>query len=120
MTTEDLRWRGSREYRNEPTGSYTTNRNGKRVPVLKGTEYVRTAGAGTIPLAEWYLRMKTAVKEEGLEDLLQKIIEHCRKLAWLKTEQQVTEYALECMQCKAYQAWEGFLMIKEDEDEKTN
>lgn len=108
MKIDDLRWKGSREYRNKPTGSYTTNRNGKRVPVLKGTEYVRTVGAGVMPLAEWYLRMQTAVKEEGLEDLLQKIIEHCRKLAWLKTEQQLTEYALECLESKAYYAWEDF------------
>ena len=43
-----------------------------------------------------------------MEDLLQKIIEHCRKLAWLKTEQQLTEYALECLESKAYYAWEDF------------
>jgi len=108
MTIEDLRWTSSRMYRQEPTGSYTTNRNGRRVPVTKGTEYVKTAGADTMPLAEWYLRMETAVKQEDLTDLLEKIIEHCRKLAWLKTEKDVREYALECLSGEAYKAWEDF------------
>ena len=105
MTIEDLKWRGSREYREEPTGSYTTNRNGRRVPVTKGTESVRTVGAGTMPLAEWYLRMETALKKEGKEDLLEEVIDHCRHLAWLKSDRDVKEYALECISTEAYKAW---------------
>ena len=114
MAIKDLKWISSREYRQEPTGSYTVNRNGRRVPVTKGTEYVRTAGAGTMPLAEWYLRMETAIKQEGLTDLLEKVMDRCRQLAWLKNEQQIKEYALECMESEAYKAW------WRDEDEKTN
>lgn len=29
----DLEWKSSRMYRQEPTGDFTTNRNGRRVPV---------------------------------------------------------------------------------------
>ena len=64
----DLEWKSSRMYRQEPTGDFTTNRNGRRVPVTNGTEYVATAAAGTMPLSEWYRRMETAVQAEGKQE----------------------------------------------------
>lgn len=104
--TEDLAWRSSRMYRQEPTGTFTKNRNGRSVPVMNGTEYVKTAGAGTMPLAEWYRRMTAAVQEEGKQALFEKIKEHCKKhCAWLKTDKAVNEYALEVLSDKAYEAW---------------
>lgn len=103
---DDLVWRSSRMYRQEPTGTFTTNRNGRRVPVTKGTEYVTTAAAGTMPLSEWYRRMETAVQAEGKQELLDRIKAHCKEhCAWLRNDQAVSEYALECLSSKAYEVW---------------
>lgn len=105
----DLEWRSSRLYRQEPTGSFTTNRNGRKVPITKGTEYVKTAAAGTMPLSEWYRRAETAVKNEGKDGLLKRIEDHCKRhIAWLHSDQEFHEYALECLSSKAYKAWDGF------------
>ena len=102
----DLAWKSSRMYRQEPTGTFTTNRNGRRVPVTKGTEYVTTAGAGTMPLSEWYRRMETAVQAEGKQELLDRIEAYCKEhCAWLRNDQAVREYALEVLSDKAYEAW---------------
>lgn len=105
-TMADLEWRSSRMYRQEPTGNFTVNRNGKRVPVTDGVEYVRTAGAGTMALLEWYKLMTAAVQAEGKQELLDRIKEHCRThCAWLKSDNAVNEHALECLSNKAYEAW---------------
>ena len=78
-TITELRWVGSREPRSMPTGNSYTNRAGRRDPVTELIEYVRTAGAGTMPLAEWYDRMDAAVEAEGKEDLLTEIINVARE-----------------------------------------
>lgn len=102
----DLEWKSSRMYRQEPTGDFTTNRNGRRVPVTKGTEYVTTAGAGTLSIAEWCKLMEAAVHAEGKQELLDRIKAHCKEhCAWLKNDKAVSEYALECLSSKAYKAW---------------
>lgn len=108
MKIEDLRWKGPREFRAEPTGDYIINRKGRRVPVLEGVEFVKTVGVGTMTISEWYQQMRTAIKEEGQEELLKKVIDYCRRLVWLKTEKQIIEYALECIESEAYLAWEDF------------
>lgn len=101
---EDLRETGVREFRAEPTGDYTVNRNGKRVPVTKGVDYVTTKGAGRILESEWY----DLVRQVADKDLLEKIKNHCRPLGWLKTEKDLEEYSLDCLANEAYRYWEDF------------
>ena len=103
-TMDDLKETGVKEFRAEPTGDYTTNRNGKRVPVTKGVEYVTTKGAGRMPESKWH----DLIRQAADKDLLEKIKEHCRSLAWLRTEKALEEYSLECLANGAYLHWPGF------------
>ena len=103
-TLEDLKPIAANEYRQEPTGTYHTNRNGRRIPDTKGTEYVVTK-VRKMPESEWYEHLRKAVKREGKEELLEQIKICCRKLAWLKTEKAIEKYALGCLSSEAYLAW---------------
>lgn len=107
MTLEDLKMRGSFTGRAEPTGKYYINRMGNRVNEMKYNEYVVVRGH-TLSKVEWYDRLLQAVREEGKEDLLEGIMEHCRGLAWLHTDKARREYALECLSSGAYMAWPEF------------
>ena len=107
MTIEELKWTGVREFRAVPTGDFKLSRNGKRVAVTKGVEFVRTK-SGTMEIDEWMKQMLLAVGSEGQKDLLMKIIEHCSSLPWLKTEDNITLFALECLSSEAYKHWKGF------------
>ena len=71
-TLEDLKPIAANEYRQEPTGTYHTNRDGRRIPDTKGTEYVVTK-VGKMPESEWYEHLRKAVKREGKEELLEQI-----------------------------------------------
>ena len=71
----DLRWTSAREYRQMPTGRFTTNRNGRRVEITEGAEFVKT-NVGTFELSKWYLLMEEAVRLEKKENLLKKIIKN--------------------------------------------
>ena len=108
MTIKKLKWKGSRQFREVPTGEYRKAKNGKMVRVTKGEEYIITTGYGEMLLDKWYKAMEEAVVLEGKIDLLEKIIEHCRKLAWLRTETAIREHALECLSGENYKAWEEF------------
>jgi hypothetical protein len=104
MTLQDLRQKGAREYRQEPTGNFTVNRNGRKVPVTVGVEYIPTVGAGRIQEQEWY----RLIRELADPKLLDRIKAHCRKLAWLKTEKDLEEYSLSCLANEAYLHWSDF------------
>jgi len=104
-TIADLRWTGAESCRAVPTGKYTTNRNGSRKAVTTYVHYARTAGLGEITVDEWYSLMAQAIEAEGKQELLEKIKAHCRKLAWLNDDREVTEYALKCLSSGAYRAW---------------
>lgn len=108
MTTKDLRWKDVREFRSEPTGDYRINRNGRRVPVTEGAEYINTVAAGRMKIEDWYHAMEQAVIQEGKTELLDKLIEYCQKLAWIRTEKAAKEHALECLSSEAYKAWNDF------------
>lgn len=116
-TVAQLRQIGALEFRAEPTGIFILNRNGRRVPVTKGVEYVPTA-CGKFSRDEWHSLMEKAVKEEGLEDLLKKVIVHCERLAFLHTEQQVRRYALNCLASGAYRRWPEWNKGEKDEQGK--
>lgn len=107
MTLEDLKMRGSFTGRAEPTGKYYINRNGTRVQETKYNEYVVVRGQ-TLSKAEWYEALLQAVREEGKEYLLEIIMEHCQGLAWLRTDKDRREYALEILSSGAYMSWPEF------------
>ena len=109
-TLEDLREIHAREYRQEPTGSYTINRNGRRVPVTHCVEYVTTNNAGRMPLCNWLQLTRDAIAAEGKQELFERIKEHCRThCAWLHKETELEEYSLSCLSSGAYEHWEDFM-----------
>lgn len=94
--------------RHEPTGAFTTNRNGRRVEVTEAKVYLVT-DLGELAQDKWRRLVLLAVTEEDKEELLWEIEMHVRShCAWLKTEQEIKDYALECLASESYKAWEGF------------
>jgi len=109
----DLRQTHVCEFRMVPTGDYTVNRNGRRVPVMQGIEYIPTA-CGKLPESEWARLMEAAIEREGKRDLLARIIEHCRvHCAWIRKDEERKVYAMDCLSSGAYKHWKDF------EEEKT-
>ena len=109
MTLEDLRQEGAREYRTEPTGAYTTNRNGRRIPVTRPVEYVTTVTGETMTLSAWAEKVKEAVGIEGKENLLSGIIDYVKDhCAWIHSEKERLIYALDCLTDKSYMKWDDF------------
>lgn len=50
--------------------------------------------------------LEEAVQAEGKQELLDRVKAHCKEhCAWLKNDKAVSEYALECLSSKAYEAW---------------
>ena len=109
---KDLRWTSSRLFRIEVDRmkGFRISRNGRRVPITHGVEYVKTH-VGEMTLESWYERMEDAVAKEGLSDFLQKIIEYCQRCAWIHSEEERRKYALECLSSEAYKAWDDFASI---------
>lgn len=93
----DLQWRGVREGQAVATGTYSKSSNGKTKADTRYTEHIQTAGAGRIEISEWFRLMEEAIIREGQTAELEKQIKVARGLAWLYTEKQIREYALECM-----------------------
>ncbi|MGN0276470.1 MAG: hypothetical protein ACI4CZ_04675 [Hominisplanchenecus sp.] len=56
----------------------------------------------------WKQRALEEIEAAGEGELLERIKEHCRGLAWLHTETEIEEYAIECLCSRAYRAWDGF------------
>ena len=104
-TISELRWISAESCRAVPTGKYTTNRNGSRKADTTYVHYARTAGLGEITVDEWYSLMAQAIEAEGKQELLERIKDHCKKLAWLRDDKEITEYAMKCLSSGAYQAW---------------
>ena len=97
------------EAHNEPTKEFYTNRRGNRVAVTKSVEYVNTQGFGKMPLDEWYEKMESAVREDGLTELSDRITDYVvNHLRWFKKEPDARNYALKCLSDKAYLAWDDF------------
>ena len=103
-STDDLKWTSVREFRAVGTGKFYTTRNGNRKEELVGREFVRTAGAGVLELDEWYRLMEEAVRREGKEALLERVVERCR-LGRFRSEKELRQYALECLSDEAYKVW---------------
>ena len=108
MTVESLKWTSSREVRTVPTGRMIQTQNGRTKAETVSLEYVRIASGEMVELSDWFRRMKDAVVQEGKQGLLEKIKDHCKKLAWLHTDQEIEQYSLECLSHKAYEYWPDF------------
>ena len=103
-STDDLKWTSVLEFRSVGTGKFYTTRNGNRKEKTVGKDFVHTAGAGVIELDEWCRLMEDAVRREGKEALLERIVERCR-LGWFHDEKKLRQYALECLSDEAYKVW---------------
>ena len=104
-TIADLKMISAESCRAVPTGKYSTNRNGSRKAITEYVHFAKTVGLGEMTMDEWHDLMVQAVQAEGKQELLEKIKAHCRKLAWLKDDKEITEYALKCLSSGAYRAW---------------
>lgn len=108
MTIDSLKWTSSREFREVKTGRMIKTQNGRMKAETVGCEYVRIASGEHVELTKWYQMMREAVVREGKQGLLEQIKDHCKRLAWLHTDQEIEEYSLECLSHKAYEYWADF------------
>lgn len=120
MTTKELeiKYRTGKSYQ---TGKHRINRAGNRVEIYEQREaYMIQSGAELWP-EEWRGQMKAAIAEEGKQELLSRIVEavktHCM---WLRTEQEILDYAMDCLAGEAYRAWQDFEALKMEVDENEN
>ena len=105
FTLDELKQTGCNEFRSEPTGRWIETRNGKRKMETRGVEYVTTK-AGRFERGKWHSYLEEAVFCEDLTGLLNIIIKHVRDhCAWLHTEKEIRNYALECLSSGAYHSW---------------
>lgn len=110
----DLKQTQALEFKAVPTGNWIIAGNGKRKMETVGTEYVPTRN-GKIELSEWCRLMEEAISEEGKNTLLFMIETYVRlHCAWLHNDQEVHQYAMQCLSSEAYKHWKDF---KEDMNE---
>ena len=86
------------------------DKRGKARWISKSTRGFATP-SGNMTREDWRQQVLTIIKENGMEDLLEQIKQHCRThCAWLKKEkeEEIELYAMECMASKAFEAWEDF------------
>lgn len=103
---EDYRVR-YRTGRAELTGKRETLKNGR---IRWNTKYVYrlSTSAGELLPEVWKQRALEEIEAAGELELLERIKEHCKGLAWLHKEAEIEEYAIECHCSRAYRAWDGF------------
>ncbi len=92
---DDLAWIGVREFQSVGTGKFYKSSNGKMKEETKGVEFVNTIGAGRMTLEEWYAAMEDTVIREEKAAVLAAKIEAAESCAWLRTDQEKRQYALE-------------------------
>lgn len=98
----------SRTGRAKPTGKYEITRIRTRRAVTKFVETYKT-NAGELTPEEWKRIVRNCAKESDSQELLNKIIEHCRThCVWLKTENEREEYALNILAGRIYRHWKEF------------
>ena len=105
---EDLKWASVLEFVSVGTGQFFKTSNGRVKEETVGKHVVHTAGAGNIELGEWCRLMEEAVRREGKTELLDRIVEHCKTMAWLHSDSEIRQHALKCLSSKAYTSWEDF------------
>ena len=103
-----------RDGRLVPTGTYEINRRGNRKEKTRYQETYLTAAGELLP-EEWARRTKEAIAAAGEEDITECVKDYCReKLAWLRTEKQLEEYALDIHAGRVYRHWPDFRMEKKE------
>ena len=64
---------------------------------------------GDIEDCNYYPLVKELIILAGKKELLEAIKDHCREnCVWLKTENDIENYAMECLVLKAYEHWQVF------------
>lgn len=98
----------SRVGRSEGTGEYEITRRGTRREKSRFVERYETL-AGTFLPEEWRKRAEAAIEAEGELTLLERVKDHCREhCAWLHTESDLEEYAIDCTCSRSYRHWKDF------------
>ena len=83
-------------------------RHGKLKRKYKYIEEYRTK-IGIFSPAEWNRTALQVVKDTGKYELYLSLMDYCRSnYGWLREEAEISEYALECMAWRSYEAWEDF------------
>lgn len=73
------------------------------------TEQGFSTKAGEMTKAAWRQQAEAIIHENGLEELLEAIKDHCRRhCAWLRKESELELFAMECLASRAYEAWTEF------------
>lgn len=94
--------------RAERTGKYEITKRGTRKEIVKYAERYETPAGNFLP-EDWKKRTRDAIEAEGEHALLERVKEFCRKhCAWLHTETDLEEYAMECLCSRAYRHWKDF------------
>ena len=94
--------------RAESTGQYMVNRRGNTKAITKYVERYETPMGEFLPEI-WREEAKEEIKAAGEMELLEQVKEHCRNhCAWLKKENELEDYAINCVCNRAYRAWKDF------------
>lgn len=91
-----------------PTGSYEITRIGTKRAVTKFRETFQT-NVGEFDPDKWYEIACSCVDESGSNELFARIVEYCYShCAWLKTNKDRKEYALNILVGRVYRRWKEF------------
>lgn len=94
--------------RSKPTGKYEITKRGTRREKHVYVSEMKTPTGILLPEV-WKQRAMEEIAAAGETDLLEKIKNYCRKkCAWLKTEREIEEHAIDCLCSRAYRHWEDF------------
>lgn len=76
--------------------------------IYRGINYQKTV-FGDIEDSVYYPVAKELITIAGETELLESIKEHCRNhCGWLRSKQEVEEYAIKCLLLRAYEHWQDF------------
>lgn len=94
--------------RSIPTRQYEITRIGTRRPIYEFSESYQT-NIGALSPNRWYEILQNCIRESRSEELLSRIIDHCKlKCVWLKTDKDREEYAMDILAGRIYRKWRDF------------
>lgn len=71
--------------------------------------YYQTEKYGEMEPEKWRKEIRKEIHLAGEDELLEEIKDHCREwYGWLKTEQEIGDYAMDCLAKRAYMHWKDF------------
>ena len=93
----------SNNFRSEFIGKDQSGRKQYRGISFKKTQF------GSIEDINYYPLMKEFIEIAGKSELLKTVKDYCREhCAWLKTENDIENHAIDCLLSKAYEYWKDF------------